>query len=73
MSDQSNSMDTSTKIKHVFACRGKGFHLTPGFKLLQSGDITKCPVCGAEVYDATDTPIGQAWFAFSRPDLGEQP
>jgi hypothetical protein len=39
---------------------------------LQAGDITKCPQCGAEVYDATDTPVGQAYFAFSRPDLGTQ-
>ena len=72
--DQStNGLDTSQQIKHVFGCAGEPMHLTPGFKLLQSGDITRCPDCGAQVHDVSDTPIGQAYLAFGRPDLGERP
>jgi len=73
MSGQPNHMDTSTKIRHVFGCHGKTFHLTPGFKLLQAGDIKHCPTCGADVYDATDTPVGQLYLAFGRFDLGDKP
>jgi hypothetical protein len=70
---QPNHMDTSQQINHVFACRGPKMHVTPGFKLLQAGDIKHCPDCGADVYDATDTPIGQHYKAFARLDLGEKP
>jgi hypothetical protein len=50
-------------------------HVTPGVKLLRAGDITHCPVpeCGAPIHDITDTPLGQAYMAFARPDLGERP
>lgn len=58
----SNGMDTSQQINHVFGCLGKKLHLTPGFMLLRKGDVTKCPDCGAEVYDATDTPIGAEYL-----------
>jgi hypothetical protein len=66
-------MDTSQKLNHVYACQGAQLHLTPGFKLLQAGDITHCPTCGAAVFDATDTPVGQAYIAFARIDKGERP
>jgi hypothetical protein len=66
-------MDTSQQIKHVFACRGSSMHIHPGFVLLRKGDIDHCPDCGADVYDVTDTPIGKAYFAYTRPDLGEKP
>lgn len=69
----SNHMDTSQQIKHVFGCQGEIFHLTPGFQLLKSADPTKCPECGANVYDATDTPVGQQYIAFARIDLGRRP
>lgn len=66
-------MDTSQKINHVYRCVAPNFHLTPGFKLLKAGDITHCPECGAEVYDATDTPMGEYYIAFARIDKGEKP
>jgi hypothetical protein len=69
----SKHMDTSQQIKHVFGCQGPELHITPGFKLLQSDDPSKCPQCGADVYDATNTPLGQAYIAFGRIDLGEKP
>lgn len=67
------SMDTSQKLKHVFGCAGPTMHLMPGFRLLQSSYPGRCPECGAEVYDATNTPIGQAYLAFTRSDLGKDP
>jgi uncharacterized paraquat-inducible protein A len=70
---QSNHMDTSQQIRHVFACHGPKMHINPGFVLLRKGDISKCPDCGAEVYDATDTLVGQAYIAFARIDLGNRP
>lgn len=66
-------MNTSQKISHVYACLGAVYHVTPGFQLLRSGDIKHCPTCGAQVFDATDTPVGQAYIAFARIDLGEKP
>ena len=69
----SNHMDTSQRINHVFGCLGPTMHITPGFKLLQSTYPGKCPECGAEVYDATNTPIGQSYIAFGRVDLGDEP
>lgn len=68
-----NHMDTSQQLKHVFGCLGPELHITPGFKLLQSADPTKCPQCGADVYDATNTPVGEAYVAFGRADLGKRP
>lgn len=67
------NMDTSTKFKHVFGCQGKTLHLTPGYLLLRSADPRKCPDCGADVFDATDTPVGAAYIAFARIDLGDLP
>jgi hypothetical protein len=66
---QPNHMDTSKQLKHVFGCQGKTFHLTAGYLLLRSRNPTKCPQCGADVYDASDTPIGQLYIAFTRIDL----
>jgi len=71
--DNTNHTDTSQQIRHVFGCKGQPFHLTPGFKLLRSSDPSKCPECGAEVYDATNTIVGQYYLAFARFDLGKRP
>ena len=70
---QPNRMDTSQQINHVFGCQGPTLHINPGFVLLRNGDIHKCPDCGADVYDASDTPVGRAYIAFGRIDLGEKP
>jgi hypothetical protein len=68
------TMNTSQKIMHVFACRNQEKqHYHPGLALLRAGDIEHCPTCGEEVYDATDTPAGMAYFAHARPDLGDRP
>lgn len=64
-------MDTSQRIRHVYACNGTPLHVTSGFQLLQTNSL-RCPYCGAEVSDITKTPLGQAYFAFARPDLGVQ-
>ncbi len=70
---QPKRMDTSQKINHVFSCNGPTMHMHPGIVLLQHGDLKHCPDCGALVYDATDTPVGRAYIAFARLDLGEKP
>lgn len=62
-------MDTSQRIFHVFGCTGSPMHVYSGFVLLRAGDIKKCPDCARPVVDITDTPLGQAYFAFTRPDL----
>jgi uncharacterized paraquat-inducible protein A len=72
-SQPSHHMDTSQRINHVFGCDGQTMHVTPGFKLLQSGNLEKCPTCGAVVKDITDTPVGQSYLAFGRFDLGDLP
>lgn len=67
----SNYMDTSQRINHVFGCQGPTMHITPGFKLLRSGDPSRCPDCGASVFDATDTPVGKEYLkqaGFRRED-----
>lgn len=70
---QANHMDTSQKINHVYGCQGPTLHLNPGFVLLRKGDITKCPDCGADVFDASNTPVGLAYLEFARMDLGKRP
>jgi len=73
MSDKkTNLLNTSQRIFHVFACSGKELHVTSGFALLASGKGSVCPKCGAAVEDITHTPLGKAYFAFARPDLGVQ-
>lgn len=67
------NMDTSQQIRHVFGCRGSTMHIHPGIVLLRKGDATRCADCGAPVQDITDTPVGQAYIAFARLDLGEKP
>lgn len=62
-------LDTSKRLLHVFACTGPTTHVHPGFAILVTGKLT-CPTCGAEVTDITETPLGKAYFAFGRPDLG---
>lgn len=64
-----NLLSTSQRLLHVFICEGTHSHVHPGLALLTIGK-PKCPTCGAEVKDITDTPLGQAYFAFARPDLG---
>lgn len=65
-----NHMNTSQRIYHVFGCNGSQFHITPGFALLRTPNANVCPQCGASVEDITSTPVGRAYFAFTRPDLG---
>ncbi len=72
MTQQTSHMDTSKQFRHVYACQGSQMHMTTGTRLLQSGDPSKCPECGAAVYDATNTPVGKSYFAFARPDLGDR-
>jgi hypothetical protein len=62
------SMDTSQRIRHVFACTGETVHVHPGFAILLTGQKV-CPTCGMPVYDITETPLGLAYYAFARPDL----
>jgi len=69
---QSKHLNTSQQVRHAYGCSGPVLHVTPGISLLRAGDITKCPQCGASVADITDTPLGQAYLAFARPDLGPQ-
>lgn len=64
-------LDTSKRILHVFACTGTTVHVFPGTEIAKVGKM-ECPTCGKPVADATDTPLGQAYFAFARPDLGKQ-
>ncbi|HJS17304.1 MAG TPA: hypothetical protein VJ785_01050 [Anaerolineales bacterium] len=66
------SMDTSQNINHAFGCSGEIVHVTPGYMLLRAGNINRCPQCGAEVKDITDTLLGQSYLAFARLDLGTQ-
>ncbi len=73
MSDTQPKMDTSQQINHVYACYGPVVHVTPGITLLRSGDITRCPQCGARVSDCTNSFLGQSYIAFARLDLGERP
>lgn len=73
MSNTDTHSSTSIQLRHVFACQGKQMHLNTGTRLLQKGSIDKCPDCGAPVYDATNTPVGMAFFAHARPDLGDLP
>lgn len=64
-------LDTSQKVLHVFACKGETVHVFPGVELLRFGK-KECPTCGKPVADITETPLGQSYFAFARPDLGKQ-
>ena len=70
---RTNGLDTSQNINHVFGCTGAQIHVTPGFRLLRAGNIHKCPDCGADVNDITNTPLGQSYIAFARIDLGRLP
>lgn len=65
------TLNTSQNIRHVFGCKGTPLHVTLGKQLLQTNSL-RCPYCGAEVSDITKSPLGQAYFAFARPDLGVQ-
>lgn len=67
-----DTLDTLTKIFHVFGCEGQppAYHVSPGFALLHAGKGYVCPHCGKPVKDISDTPTGKAYFAFTRPDLG---
>ena len=67
-----NNMTTSQRIYHIFACTGTPTHVHTGTALLKSGDAKTCPVpgCNKPVADITNTPLGQSYFAFARPDMG---
>ena len=65
-----NLLDTSKRILHVFACGGVPAHVHPGLVLIMAVNGYVCPTCGGPVADITDTPLGEAYFAFARPDLG---
>lgn len=62
------TLDTSQEIRHVFICNGEEKHLSPGFALLRTSRLV-CPSCGADVTDVTGSPVAQAYYAFTRPDL----
>ena len=62
-------MDTSQNIRHAFGCDGAPVHVNPGYKILRNGN--RCPDCGREVTDITDTHLGQSYLAFARLDLGD--
>ena len=67
----SDPMNTTQQVNTVFGCQGEVFHLTPAFKLLRSADPRKCPESGADVYDASDTPVGARYLrdaGFRRED-----
>jgi hypothetical protein len=65
-------LDTAQRIYSVFVCQGNPAHVAPGFALRAADGKCVCPTCGADVTDITETPLGQAYFAFARPDLGTQ-
>jgi len=65
-------LDTAKRIYSVFACQGNPVHVAPGFALRAEGGKCVCPTCGASVTEITETPLGKAYFAFVRPDLGTQ-
>jgi transcription initiation factor IIE alpha subunit len=65
-------LDTAQRIYSVFGCKGPNMHVTSGFALRATDNKCVCPACGADVTEITDTPLGQAYFAFARPDLTQQ-
>ena len=65
------SLTTSQNINHIYGCNGPTMHLTYGIYLLRTNS-NRCQECGYEVSDVTDTPVGQAYKAFARLDLGSQ-
>lgn len=65
-----NILDTAKRIFSVFACDGNPMHVHSGLAVLVSGNQFTCPTCNATMKDITKTPIGKAYFAFHRPDLG---
>lgn len=68
-----NDLNTSQQLRHVFLCSGSPAHITPGITLLRSGNLDKCPQCGAPVHDCTNSFLGQSYLAFARLDLGDRP
>ena len=64
------SMNTSQQIRHVYGCESEELHLTPGFMVLRQQDPKHCAKCGKPIKDMTNTPVGQQYLAFARPDLG---
>lgn len=59
---------TTQQFRRVFMCESN--HVYPAVEILKFG-TTVCPECGKSVKDVTDTPLGQSYFAFARPDLGK--
>lgn len=65
----SETLNTATKIFSVFGCAGPTFHVSSGLSVLRAGNGYVCPQCGAEIRDISNTPVGQQFFAWHRPDL----
>ena len=63
-------LNTSQRIQHVYICNGTPQHVHTGIAITRHGKF-ECPTCKAEIRDATDDPIGKAFFAFTRTDLGD--
>lgn len=56
-------------INHVFFCK----HCNQCYlsrTLLKKDNKRVCPACESDVDVITHTPLGRAYFAFVRPDLG---
>lgn len=56
---------------NVFGCSGPRMHVHFAKSLHKSPAGYSCPQCGAPVNDITEAPVGQAYFAFGRPDLAK--
>jgi len=70
MTDKAPLLNTSQRIMHVYICAGLTPHVHTGIAIARHGKF-ECPTCKAEIRDATNTPVGQAFFAHTRPDLGD--
>lgn len=68
-----DNLTTRTKIITVYGCTGTVFHVISGIALLKHGMGYRCPYCGTEVYDISDTDVGRSYLAFARVDLNPPP
>lgn len=68
-----DTISTQTKIETVYGCRGRTMHVMPGTVLLKSKKGYRCPWCGTEVYDISDTMLGREYFMWLRPDKHSPP
>jgi len=70
MKNKNPLLSTSQRIMHVYICNGTTQHVHTGIAITRHGKF-ECPTCKAEIRDATNDPIGKAFFAMARPDLGD--